>query len=153
MAQKIIIPAHTVLLTALQDAAPNGKMKKIFFQCVLKEIRTNGNDLEAHFGIIAYPARNPLFGGWTAPNRVECVADYSQPFQFDLANYPGSIGFANKELKQLMNEIKAILRDGNRPNAMLILTPKISANPHVSLDATLDGNFEGLNPSPPADPY
>jgi hypothetical protein len=154
MAQKIIIPVHSVRLTALQNAAPNGKMKKIFFQCVLKEIRNNGNDLEAHFGLIAYPANKPFLGGWTAPNRVDCVPDNTQPpVVFDLVPGPGPIGLANKELKQLMHDIKAILRDGSRPTAALILAPTISANPHVALDATLDGASERLNPSPPADPY
>ena len=154
MAQKIVIPAHTVLLTDLQNAAPNGKMKKIFFQCVLKEIKSTGTDLEAHFGIIAYPARKPFLGDWTAPNRVDCVPDNTQPpFVCDLVPGPGPIGFANKELKQLMNDIKAILRDGSRPNAALTLTPTISANPHVALNATLDGASESLNPSPPANPY
>lgn len=154
MAQKIIIPTHTVLLTDLQNAAPNGKMKKIFFQCVLKEIRTNGNDLEAHFGLIAYPAKKPFLGDWTAPNKVDCVPDNTQPpLVVDLVPGAEPIGLANKELKQLMHAIKAILRDGSRPTAALTLRPTTSANPHVALDATLDGASERLNPSPPADPY
>ena len=154
MAQKIVIPTHTVLLTDLQNAAPNGKMKKIFFQCVLKEIRNTGNGLEAHFGIIAYPANKPFLGGWTAPNRVDCVPDNTQPpFEFELVGGPGPIGFANKELKQLMHAIKKILRDGSQPNAALTLSPTTSVNPHVALTAALGGASEMLNPSPPADPY
>lgn len=155
MAQKLIVPVHSVLLTALQNAAPNGKMKKIFFQCVLKEIRSNGNDLEAHFGFIAYPARKPfLGGGWTAPNKVDCVPDHTQPpLVVDLAAGGEPIGLANKELKRLMHAIKAILRDGTRPTAALTLKPTTSVNLHVALDATLDGASERLNPSPPADPY
>ena len=153
MAQKIIIPAHSVLLTDLQNAAPNGKMKKIFFQCALREIRNNGVHLEAHFGLIAYPSNKPFLGSWTTGARVDCVPDYTQTFEFDLANYPESIGFANKELHELIRKIKEVLRDGSRPNATLILTPTISANPHVALNATLGNDAEALNPSPPADPY
>jgi len=153
MSQKIIIPAHSVLLTDLQNAAPNGKMKKIFFQCALREIRTNGGDLEAHFGLIAYPSNKPFLGGWTTGAKVDCVPNYTQTFEFDLAGYPGPIGLANKELHELMNKIKEILRDGSMPNAALILKPTISANPHVALDATLGNYSEALNPSPPADPY
>ena len=154
MAQKIIVPVHSVLLTDLQNAAPNGKMKKIFFQCVLKEIRTNGSDLEAHFGLVAYPANKPFLGGWTAPNKVDCVPDNTQPpLVVDLVPGGEPIGLANKELKQLMHAIKAILKDGSRPTAALSLKPATSVNPHVALDATLDGATERLNPSPPADPY
>jgi hypothetical protein len=153
MAQKIIIPAHTVLLTDLQNAAPNGKMKKIFFQCVLREIRNNGVHLEAHLGLIAYPSNKPFLGSWTSGAKVECVPDYTQTFEFDLANYPDPIGFANKELHELINTIKDVLKEGGQPNAALILTPTISANPHLALNATLGTSTEALNPSPPADPY
>jgi len=153
MAQKIIIPAHTVLLTDLQNAAPNGKIKKISFQCVIKEIRNNGVHLEALLGLIAYPSYKPFLGSWTSGAKVDCVPDYTQTFEFDLANYPEPIGFANKELHQLINKIKEVLRDGGRPNAALVLTPTISANPHIALNATLDTSTEALNPSPPADPY
>ena len=153
MAQKIIMPSHSVLLTDLQNAAPNGKMKKIFFQCVLREIRNNGVHMEAHFGLIAYPSNKPFLGSWTTGARVDCVPDYTQTFEFDLANYSGPIGLANKELHELMRKIKEVLRDGSMPNAALILTPSISANPHVALNATFGGDAEALNPSPPASPY
>src|SRR5436190_23161292 len=98
MAQKIIIPAHTVKLIDLKNSIPNGKFKKIFFQCALTEIKNNGNDREAHFTIITYVGKKNISQKWKVGKKVTCQPDLSvPPKEFNLVDYDEPIGFANNE--------------------------------------------------------
>lgn len=176
MAQKIIIPAHKVKLDDLKKSIPNGKFKKIFFQCALKEIRTSGTDKQAVFSIIAYVGKRNIFQRWNVGSKVDCEIDTSvSPKEFDLADYDDPIGFGNnevydfnftakqknskktdpKKIKQdmLMDKIKKLLKDPEKSKtAFLSLKAKISSNPHVTYDISIDGRGAYANPSPPADP-
>jgi hypothetical protein len=176
MAQKIIIPAHKVKLIDLKKSIPNGKFKKIFFQCALKEIRVSGVHREAVFAIIAYVGKRNIFQHWNVGSKVNCEVDDSVPAkEFNLADYDEPIGFGNNEaydfdftLKQkkskkadpkkikqdvLMRKIKKLLKDPEKSKtAFLTLKAKISSNPHVTYDVSIDGTAASLNPSPPADP-
>lgn len=176
MAQKIIIPAHKVKLIDLKKSIPNGKFKKIFFQCALKEIKTTGAHKEAVLSIIAYVGKRNIFQHWNVGSKVNCEVDNSVPAkEFNLADYDEPIGFGNNEaydfdftLKQkkskktnrkkikqdaLMHKIKKILKDPEKSKtAFLTLKAKISANPHVTYDVSIDGTNAIANPSPPADP-
>lgn len=177
MAQKIIVPAHTVKLIDLQNSIPNGKFKKIFFQCALKEIIENGSDLEAHFAVIAYVGKRKITRDWKIGTKVNCTPDTTTaPKEFNLADYDEPIGFANNEVfdfdftlkamksktaepikvsqAKLMKRIKQLLKDKQKAKtAFLTCTARISDNPHVTYDLTLEGNTAAANPSPPADPY
>lgn len=177
MAQKIIIPAHKVKLIDLKKSIPNGKFKKIFFQCALKEIRINGTHREAVFSIIAYAGKRNIFQHWNLGSKVDCEVDNTvPPKEFNLADYDEPIGFGNneardfsftvlqkkskktdpKKIKQdiLMDKIKKLLRDPERSKtAALSLQARLSSNIHVTYDISIDGTAARLNPSPPADPY
>jgi hypothetical protein len=176
MAQKIIIPAHKVKLIDLKGSIKNGKFNKLFFQCALKEIRNNGSDREAVFSIIAYAGKRNIFQHWNIGSKVDCEIDNSiPPKEFNLAEYPEPIGFGNnevhdfdftikqkeskkadvKKVKQdnLMDKIKKLLKDPEKSKtAFLTLKAKISSNPHVTYDISIDGTAASANPSPPADP-
>jgi len=176
MAQKIIIPAHKVRLIDLKKSIPNGKFNKIFFQCALKEIRLSGAHREAVFSIVAYAGKRNMFQRWNVGSKVDCEIDDSVPAkEFNLADYDGPVGFGNNEaydfdftLKQkkskktdkqkikqndLMKQIKKLLKDPEKSKtASLSLKARISSNPHVTYDISIDGRAVSLNPSPPADP-
>ena len=175
MAQLIIIPAHTVSLTAIKNSIPGGQFKKLYFQCALTEIRNNGSDREAHFTIIVYAGKRKLNRNWKVGNKVECQPDPMGPVSvFTLGDEP--VAFGNNEfeekrftLKQkkgksgdakiikqseLMKAIQKILKDKKlAPKAMLKCEASLTQNPHVTYTVTLDdGTNAAANPSPPADP-
>lgn len=176
MAQKIIIPAHKVKLTDLKGSIKNGKFNKLFFQCALKEIRNSGSDREAVFSIIAYAGKRNIFQHWNLGKKVDCEIDTTlPPAKFNLADYDGPIGFGNnevydfdftikqkksgkldtKKIKQdnLMYQINKLLRDPEKSrSAFLSMKAKISSNPHVTYDLSIDERAVSANPSPPADP-
>src|ERR1051326_7743529 len=98
MAQKISIPAHKGKLIDLKKSIPNGKFKKIFFQCALKEIRNSGGDREAVFSIIAYVGKRNILQHWNVGTKVDCEIDNTvPPKEFNLADYSEPIGFGNNE--------------------------------------------------------
>lgn len=176
MAQKIIIPAHKILIEDLKKSIKNGKFNKIYFQSALKEIRNNGNHREAVFSIIAYAGKRNVFQKWKVGTKVNCVADNSvPPKEFNLANYAEPVGFGNnevyefdftqkqkkskktdkKKVKQdlLMEKIKKLMKDPQKSKTSFItLKAKISSNPHATYDISIDGSSATANPSPPADP-
>lgn len=176
MAQKIIIPAHKVMLSDIKKSIKNGKFNKLYFQCALKEIRNTGSDKEAVFSIIAYAGKRNIWQKWNVGGKVDCVVDNSvSPAEFNLSNYTEPIGFANnevyefnftqkqkksaktdkKKIKQdnLMEKIKKLMKDPKSlKTASLSLKAKISSNPHVTYDISIDGTPATANPSPPADP-
>ena len=176
MAQKIIIPAHKVLVADIKKSIKNGKFNKLYFQCALKEIRNTGSDKEAVFSIIVYAGKRNILQKWDVGKKVDCTADYSvPPSEFNLANYSEPVGFANnevyefnftqkqkkssktdkKKIKQdnLIEKIKKIMKDPKASKtAALSFKAKISSNPHVTYDISIDGSSASANPSPPADP-
>ena len=176
MAQKIIIPAHKILISDLKKSIKNGKFNKIYFQCALKEIRMTGSHREAVFSIIAYAGKRNALQKWKVGKKVDCVVDNSFPAkEFILSNYAHPVGFGNNELYEfnftqkekkakktdkkkvkqdlLMEKIKKLMKDPQKSKtSFLLLKAKISANPHATYDVSLDGTSATANPSPPADP-
>ncbi len=177
MAQKIIIPAHKIMLSDLKASIKNGKFNKLYFQCALKEIRNSGSNREAVYSIIAYAGKRNAVRHWHVGKKVNCQLDASKPAkEFNLADYDEPIGFGNNEVfdfnmtqKQkkaknadpkkvqqanLMEKIKKILTDKTKSKtAFLSFTARITKNPHVIYDVDLDGTSTTSNPSPPADPH
>jgi hypothetical protein len=161
-----------VKLIDLKKSIPNGNFKKIFFQCALNEIRNSGSDREAVFSIIAYVGKRNIFQHWNVGTKVNCEIDTTvSPKEFKLSDYDEPIAFGNNEVydftftknstktpkkikqKELMRKIRKALNDPKiSKTASLSLQAKISSNPHVTYDISIDSTPVGANPSPPADP-
>lgn len=130
-----------------------GALKKIFFQCALREYNS---DHDPVFGMVAYGG----YGGKKLGPRVDLIdIPGQQPIAFP--NLP--LIFGNIELirlpidgktnllKELDDLIKS-LKPGEFEKIKVYFMPKISKNPHVYYEVSLGGSTEATNPSPPADP-
>jgi len=169
MANQVILPAQKLLLSDLKASFPNKKIKKVFFQCELRSI--SGND--ATFGVIAYAGkRNPL-NKWIVGTKVNCIIDEALPAQrFDIPLAFGNnelvdFNFDSKKKKskktspknisqdKLMSAINRILKSKDKSkllDSILYLKPKLSRNPHIYYEVTMDTSRTITNPSPPAPP-
>lgn len=149
MPNKIFLPAQKIQLSDLAASIPGGKIKKVFFQCELRSIANN----DATFGVIAYAARKNFWGTWIIGNKVNCQDDPGKPVQqFDVVP---NIAFGNNELVD--HRLKKMLKNKNKiMSSSLAFQAKVSQNPHITYDITLDDGTStsvvSTNPSPPAAP-
>lgn len=169
MANKIIIPAYKVSTVDLKKSIPNGRFKKLIFQCALKELKNN----DAIFSVVAF-AGNRSLGKWKYGKQVDCVLDPGLPDQvFDLANYPDPVSIGNNEIYQssftlkqkaklgaknklvkqdnLMKKIHEISKDPVKSKTHF-LTFSARINSPLSFDITIDNTSAATNPCPPNQP-
>lgn len=177
MANQIILLPQKFKFSELTNQFPStGKLvKKVFFQAELRSL-ANGN---ASFAIIGYPAWKVANGKWTIGKKVmgETTGEGNTiPFIPPLA-------FANNELilgsksakkakkkkkckedeikmtpeKKLLLLVKKISKDKTlAEKSFFHFEARISENPHIEYEVTLDVGGQTLNvstkPSPPARP-
>lgn len=169
MPNQVILPAQRLSLSDLKNSLPNQKIKKVFFQCELRSIANNN----ATFGIIAYAGKRNLGNKWVIGSKVSCQDDPSKPVQyFDIP-----IAFGNNELvdfdftvaqkkskktnpnqvkqDELMSLLNRIIKSKDKEklkNTFLLFKARLTKNPHITYDVSLDGTSAATNPSPPAPP-
>lgn len=183
MANQIILQPQKFKFLDLTKQFPSSSklIKKVCFQCELKSL-TNGN---AIFGVIAYPAWKDTHGKWSIGTKIngEDIGEGKlvpfTPVAFANNELLLSVKSSKKEEKEKKKKrkIKKCAEDGTEksPEKKLLqyvkiiskdkklaqktffrFDSKISDNPHIDHDVTLDMNGTTLNvnakPSPPARP-
>ena len=174
MANQLILNPQKFNFGDLISQFPHGKYKKkIFFQSELRSL-SNG---DATFGVIAYPAWKGK-GKWTIGTKITGmdtgIAEI-KPFTPPLAFANNEVLMAtkisrktkkskkkNKEKtyatrRELLEAVKKISKDKKLiGKSSFLFNAKISANPHLEYNVTLDMGGTTLsmqtNPSPPARP-
>jgi hypothetical protein len=169
MANQLILPPQKFSYKDITDQFPStgSPKKKVFFQAELRSLA--GGD--ARFGVIAYPSWKDG-NKWVVGTKVSGV-DHGDPVTIPFA---GLLGFANNEvllslakkkkkeprkgrwntlMKQVQQSCKKY-KQVSKEDIELIFKAKISENPHLEYDVTLDLGGTTLavatKPSPPAPP-
>jgi hypothetical protein len=172
MAQ-LILPPQKFRFRDITDQFPAGgnPKKKVFFQAEIRSV-TGSN---ATFGIIAYPSWKDG-KNWVIGTKVIGIDTGGAPVTMNLNTH---VAFANNEVllsagtKKKKNKkkkepkkgrwssfekmVKKSCKDPKQlESAELIFNSRISANPHLEYDVTMDFGTSTLmvstNPSPPAPP-
>ena len=169
---KIILLSQTVTKSALLNSIPGKKIGKVFFQCILRELK----DDTATFGLLAYAAKKNSPGGsknWELGTPVYCNPGPTNknrefdPFQSD------PVAFGNMEVR-LKLEIafgpydadlkKQLGRHAEKLGDFIQLLNKLpddkemifegglTENPHVDYTVSISGTDSSANPCPPFDP-
>lgn len=132
-----------------------GALKKIFFQCALREYNPEHNPV---FGMVAYGG----YGGKKIGPMVDLI-DIPGQYPVAFPNLPlifGNIELIRRELPiagtpNLLKELEDLIKS-SKPEEFekikVYFMPKISENPHVYYQVSVGTSNEATNPSPPADP-
>ena len=172
MANQILLPAQVMSAQALVNSIGGKKIKKVFFQAEAKSISNN----DITMGIIAYAAHKNSSQKWEIGNKVTATVDNTKPvqkFSMPLAfgnnewtitnvskKYKGETlkGLSLRKLQAIA--IKMLIKIAKNKDLLkqtvLTYKAKISNNPHLEYDITLDtgtgSQVVNANPSPPAPP-
>lgn len=169
---KIILLSQKVTKAELLSSISGKKIGKIFFQCVLKDLK----DDVATFGLVAYAAKKEKSGlkKWNIGTPVYCQPDpKGKDEEINPADYKEPIAFGNMEVQLQLEEFlfeevdpKLVMPNKDKmANFILLLNklPKetgllfkggVSKNPHIEYTVAIEGTTSGAdaNPCPPNQP-